>query len=91
MRGRYPDQVGRHKPCVPVVEYGSLSPFGTVLPRRWSLVPLVGTGPPGLSPKGSWSEWPGEFHGSISVLSERHWSTRMGVRGHGFCGVGTVC
>ena len=46
MRGCYLGQVGRHKPCVPVVEYGSLSPFGTVLPRRWPLVPLVGTGPP---------------------------------------------
>ena len=29
--------------------------------------------------------------GSRSVLSERRWSTHMGVRGHGFRGVGTVC
>ena len=28
--------------------------------------------------------------GSRLVLSERRWSTRMGVRGHGFRGVGTV-
>ena len=28
--------------------------------------------------------------GNRSVLSECHWSTRMGVRGHGFRGVGTV-
>ena len=39
---------------------------------------------------GSESEWLGECHGSRSVLSERRWSSRMGVRGHGFCGVGTV-
>ena len=42
------------------------------------------------SPMGSESEWPGECCGSRSVLSERHWSTRMGVRGHGYRGVGTV-
>ena len=42
-------------------------------------------------PKGSESEWPGECHGSRSVLLERRWSTRMGVRGHGFRGVGKVC
>ena len=32
MRGRYPDQVGRHKPCVPVVVIYELSPFGTIFP-----------------------------------------------------------
>ena len=47
-------------------------------------------GPPRTSPVGSESEWPGECHGSRSVLSERRWSTRMGVRGHGFRSVGTV-
>ena len=48
MGARYPDQVGGHKPCVPVVVVPGLSPFGTVyvLPRRWLFVPLVGTGPP---------------------------------------------
>ena len=50
----------------------------------------VDTGPPRTSPKGSESEWPGECHGSRSVLSEHRWSTRMGERGHGFCGVGKV-
>ena len=54
-------------------------------------VSLVDTGPPRTSLVGSGSEWPGECHGSISVLSERRWSTRMGVRGHGFRGVGTMC
>jgi hypothetical protein len=40
MGARYPDQVGEHKPCVPVVVVGAfLSPFGTVfvLPRRWRM------------------------------------------------------
>ena len=55
MRGCYPDQVGRHKPYVPIVMIGiPLSPFGTVfvLPRRWPLMPLVGTWPPMTYPKG---------------------------------------
>ena len=30
MGARYPDQVGRHKPCVTVCCYGTLSPFGTL-------------------------------------------------------------
>ena len=51
---------------------------------------LVDTGPPRTSPLGIGSEWPGECHGSRSVLSERRWSTRMGVRGHRFRGVGTL-
>ena len=54
------------------------------------VVSLVDTGPPRTSPVGSGSEWPGECHDNRSVLSERRWSTRMGVRGHGFCSVGTV-
>ena len=54
MRGCCLGQVGRHKPCVPVVVVAGLSPFGTafVLPRRWSLVSLVGTGPPMTYPRG---------------------------------------
>ena len=92
MRGRYPDQVGWHKTFVPVFGFELMSPFGTFMfwPRRWSLVSLVDTGPPRTSPVGSGSEWPGECHGSRMVLSKRRWSTRMGVRGHGFRGVGTV-
>jgi len=61
-----------------------------VLATTVVVVSLVDTGPPRTSPTGSESEWPGECHGSRSVLSERRWSTRMGVRGHGFRGVGTV-
>ena len=62
-----------------------------VLATTVVVVSLVDTGPPRTSPVGSGSEWPGECHGSRSVLSECRWSTRMGVRGHGFRGVGTVC
>ena len=93
MGARYPDQVGGHKPCVPVCCYGTLSPFGTifVLPRRWPFDAFGRHGPPRTEPKkGCWSEWLGECHGSRSVLSEHRWSTRMGVRGHGFRSVGTV-
>ena len=51
---------------------------------------LVDMGPPRTSPVGSASEWPGECHGNGGVSSECRWSTRMGVRGNGFRGVGTV-
>ena len=61
-----------------------------VLATTVVVVSLVDTGPPMTSPVGSESEWPGECHGSRSVLSECRWSTRMGVRGHGFHGVGKV-
>ena len=79
---------------MPVVEiFGTVCPCGTVyvLATTVIVVSLVDTGPPTTSPVGSESEWPGECHGITSVLSERRWSTRMGVRGHGFCGVGKVC
>ena len=62
-----------------------------VLATMVVVVSLVDTGPPRTSSVGSESEWPRECQGSRSVLSERRWSTRMGVRGHGLCGVGTVC
>ena len=47
-------------------------------------------GPPRTSPLGSESEGPGECHDNEMVSLERCWSTRMGVRGHGFRSVGTV-
>ena len=50
MGARYPELVGGHKPCVPGFGFELMSPFGTVLPRRWPLVPLVGTGPPRTEP-----------------------------------------
>ena len=90
---RYPNQVGRQKPCVSVVVRRLFVPVWDVyvLTTTVVVVSLVDTWPPRTSPKGSESEWPGECHGSRSVLSERCWSTRMGVRGHGFRGVGKVC
>ena len=90
MGARYPDQVGGHKPCVPVVVVMCTIPVRDILAMTVVIVSLVDTGPPRTSPVGSESEWPGECHGSRSVLSERRWSTRMGVRGHGFRSVGTV-
>ena len=53
MGTRYPDQVGVHN-LVCSFFYGTLAPFGTifVLPRRWPLVSLVGTGPPKTEPHG---------------------------------------
>ena len=66
-------------------------PVRDVLATTVVVVSLVDKGPPRTSPVGSGSEWPGECHGSRSVLSECRWSTRMGVRGHGFRGMGTVC
>ena len=92
MGARYLDQVGGHKPCVPVVVLAGGSPCGIVYVLATTVV-VVSCGRHGAthdSPVGSGSEWPGECHGSRSVLSERRWSTRMGVRGHGFCGVGIV-
>ena len=72
----YPDQVGGHKPCEPVVKlsFGTGSQCGS-WPRRWSRCLEVDTGPPRTSPVGSESEWPGECHDSRSVLSEHCWST----------------
>ena len=91
---RYPGPVSRHNlVCLLLLLCAHVPVWVDLLfwPRRWPLVSLVDTGPPRTSPVGSESEWPGECHGSRSVLSERRWSTRMGVRGHGFRGVGTVC
>ena len=75
---------------MPVVVIMDPVPVRDVLATTVVVVSLVDTGPPRTSPVGSESEWPRECHGSRSVLSERRWSTRMGVRGHGFRSVGTV-
>ena len=82
--------MGVHYPCVPVVVVMDPVPVRDILAMTVVVVSLVDTGPPRTSPVGSESEWPGECHGSRSVLSEGRWSTRMGVRGHGFRGVGTM-
>ena len=88
----YPGPVSRHNLVCPLLRFGTVSPCGIayVLATTVVVVSLVDTGPPRTSPVGSESEWPGECHGSRSVLSECRWSTRMGVRGHGFRSVGTV-
>ena len=75
---------------MPVVVVMDPVPVRDVLATTVVVVSLVDTGPPRTSLVGSGSEWPGECHGSRSVFSERRWSTRMGVRGHGFRSVGTV-
>ena len=87
----YPDQVGGHNLVCPLLNFLVSVPVRDVLATTVIVVSLVDAGPPRTSPMGSESEWPGECHGSRLVLLKRHWSTRMGVRGHGFRGVGTVC
>ena len=87
---RYPGPVSRHNLVCPLLILWYLVPV-------WDHLCFATTVAVGVfsrhrtSPVGSESEWPGECHGSRSVLSERRWSIRMGVRGHGFRGVGTVC
>ena len=52
----YPDQVGGHKPCVPVVVVMCTVPVRDVLATAVVIVSLVDTGPPRTSPVGSGSE-----------------------------------
>ena len=80
----YLDQVGGDNLVCPFLIFLVPVPVRDVLATTVVVVSLVDTGPPRTSPVGSESEWSGECHGSRSVLSERRWSTRMGVRGHGF-------
>ena len=56
MGARYPDQVGGHKPCVPVVVVMDLVPVRDALATTVVVVSLVDTGPPRTSPVGSGSE-----------------------------------
>ena len=55
---------------MPVVVIMDPVPVRDVLATMVVVVSLVDTGPPRTSPVGSESEWPGECHGSRSVLSE---------------------
>ena len=89
---QYPGPVSRHNLVCPLLLLWIRVPVWDrlCLATTVVVVSLVDTGPPRTSPVGSESEWPGECHDSRSVLSERRWSTRMGVRGHGFRSVGTV-
>ena len=87
----YPDQVGGHKPCVPVVVIVGGSPRGIVYVLATTMVVVCG-GRHGathdLAQRGVGRS--GRESDSRSILSERHWYTRMGVRGHGFRSVGIV-
>ena len=87
----YPDQVGGHNLVYPGLILSSGPSLGRLcLATTVAVVSLVDTGPLRTSPLGIGSEWPGECHGNGGVSSECHWSTQMGVRGHGFRGVGPV-
>ena len=86
MGARYPDQVGEHKPCVPVVGFcARVSPCGIVyvLATTVVVVSLVDTGPPRTSPMGSESEWPGvswKWRGFVEMpLVHPRWSARPWV------------
>ena len=87
----YPDQVSRHNLVCLLLRFLVPVPVRDIWAMTVVVVSLVDTRPPRTSPVGSESESPGECHGSRSVSSECRWSTRMGGRGHGFRGVGTVC
>ena len=86
----YPGPVSRHNLVSPLLSFWYRVPEWIVA-QQWSMCLEVDTGPPRTSPMGTESEWLGECHENEMVSSECHWSTRMGVRGHGFYGVGTVC
>ena len=89
---RYPGPVSRHNLVCPLFCYVHVSQFGTVyyFGHDGGRVSLVDMGPPRTSPVGIESEWLGECHNNEVVSSECRWSTQMGVRGHGFRGVGKV-
>ena len=49
---RYPGPVSKHNLVCPFVVMVLCPRLGPFLPRRWPLMPLVGTGPPRTEPKG---------------------------------------
>ena len=63
--------------------YGTLSPFGTVLPRRWPLVSLVDTGPPRTEPQGGVGRSGRESVMAVARFCRNAGSARMGVRCQG--------
>ena len=71
MRGRYLGQVGRHKPCVPVVFVRILVPVWDHFATTVAVGALGRHGATqGLALRGRWSEWPGRVHGKGRVSSE---------------------
>ena len=86
----YPGPVSRHNLVSPLLSFWYRVPVW-IMATMVVVVSLVDMGPPRTRPVGSESEWPGECHGSRSVLTERRWSTRMGAQVHGFYDVNTMC
>ena len=69
---RYPGPVSRHNlVCLLLLLWIRVPVWDRLcLATTVVVVSLVDTGPPRTSPVGSESEWPGECHGSRSVLSD---------------------
>ena len=63
MGGRYPDQVGEHNPCVPIVVVLCTVPVRDVLATTVVVVSLVDTGPPRTS------QWGVSRSGRESVMA----------------------
>ena len=87
----YPGPVSRHNLVCPCLRFLVAVSMREVLATTVVGVSLVDTGPSRTSLLGIGLVWPGECHGNGRVFSECRWSTQMGVRSHGFHGVGTVC
>ena len=68
-------------PCVPGFGFELMSPFGTVLPRRWPLVPLVGTGSPRTEPIRVVGRSGRDSVIAVARFCRNAGSVRMGVRG----------
>ena len=83
---RYPGPVSRHNLVDLLLLWYHVPVRDCLFAMTVVVLPLVGTGPQDLA------QWGVSRSGRESVtgwvLSECRWSTRMGVRGHGFCGVG---
>ena len=85
----YPGPVSRHNLVSPLLSLLYRVPVW-IMDTVVGVVPLVDARPPRTSPMGIELEWLGKCHGNGMISLECRWSTRMGVRGHGFHGVGPV-
>ena len=74
---RYPSPISIHNLVCPLLGLWYRVPVWDVyvLATTVVVVSLLDTGPPGTTPVGSESEWPGECHGNGGVSSECCWST----------------
>ena len=81
MDRRYPDQVGRDKPVCPGLVFELISPFGIVYFATTVVVDAFGRhgATQDLAQRGVGRSGRESVTGNRSVLSERRWSTRMGV------------